>query len=79
MLLLAFYYAAPLSTLVHVLRSRCSASLHWPLCLANGVNGALWTAYGVVRAPLACTVWHRPEASLAAPGSCTARALSWMG
>jgi hypothetical protein len=46
--LLALYYTAPLSTIAHVLRTRCSATLHWPLCLMNGVNGALWTAYGVV-------------------------------
>ena len=47
-LLLAAYYAAPLSTLAEVVRWRCSASLHWPLVTMNAVNSALWTAYGVV-------------------------------
>ena len=52
--LLALYYTAPLSTIAQVLRSRCSASLYWPLCLMNGINGALWAAYGVVSSPGPC-------------------------
>lgn len=41
------YYSAPLSTVYHVLRTRNAASLYWPLCLMNLVNGSLWTAYGI--------------------------------
>ena len=37
-----------MSTLYQVVRTRSSSSLHWPLCLANLVNGALWAAYGLV-------------------------------
>ena len=42
------YYAAPLSTLLKVVRQRSSASLHFPLCLANAINVACWLSYGVV-------------------------------
>ena len=45
------YYAAPLSTLLKVVRQRSSASLHFPLCLANAINVACWLSYGVVRRP----------------------------
>ena len=40
------YYAAPLSTVVEVLRRRDARSLHWPSCTMNFVNGLCWTAYG---------------------------------
>jgi hypothetical protein len=61
--LLAAYYTAPLSTIAQVLRSRCSTSLLWPLCLMNGINGALWAAYGVVGSSCCCCCcccccWH---------------------
>lgn len=45
--ILITYYAAPLSTLVHVWRHKCSESLSLPLASANAVNGALWLAYGI--------------------------------
>lgn len=50
------YYAAPLSTLWTVLRSRSAASINPLLALANGLNGALWTAYGIAIADLFISV-----------------------
>lgn len=44
--MLVIYYAAPLSMALHVLRSRCSASLHPWLVALNCANGTLWTVYG---------------------------------
>jgi solute carrier family 50 protein (sugar transporter) len=44
---LGLYYSAPLATLAKVVRERSSASLHWPMCLMNTVNGTLWFAYGL--------------------------------
>lgn len=44
---LGLYYSAPLATLAKVIRERSSASLHWPLCLMNAINGSLWFAYGL--------------------------------
>jgi hypothetical protein len=49
--ILGLYYSAPMTTLYRVVKTRSSASLHWPLCLANLVNGALWAAYGLVSGP----------------------------
>ncbi|GFR43451.1 hypothetical protein Agub_g4534 [Astrephomene gubernaculifera] len=46
-LILLCYYAAPLSCLAEVLRSRSSASLLPPTCAMNTVNGLLWLAYGL--------------------------------
>lgn len=46
--ILFFYFAAPLSTMLHVLRSRDSASLVLPLCVMNTINGVLWLIYGMV-------------------------------
>lgn len=40
-------FAAPLSTLSEVVRTRSSASLYAPLTLAQVSNCALWTVYGV--------------------------------
>ena len=45
--ILLIYYAAPLSTILEVVRSKCSSTLHWPLALMNTINGALWLAYGL--------------------------------
>ena len=45
--ILLIYYAAPLSTILEVVRSKCSSTLHWPLVLMNTINGALWLAYGL--------------------------------
>ncbi|DBA83844.1 TPA: hypothetical protein ACH3X1_006359 [Trebouxia sp. C0004] len=43
---LLIYYSAPLTTVKEVLVSRSSASLYWPLCLMNVLNGLLWVGYG---------------------------------
>lgn len=48
--ILLCYYAAPLSTMAEVLRSRSSASLYAPTSAMNTLNGLLWVAYGTVRA-----------------------------
>ncbi|KAK9808574.1 hypothetical protein WJX73_010693 [Symbiochloris irregularis] len=45
-LILLIFYAAPLSTVAEVFRTRSSASLYWPLSLMNVINGALWVTYG---------------------------------
>mmetsp|Transcript_22388 Transcript_22388/g.56985 ORF Transcript_22388/g.56985 Transcript_22388/m.56985 type:complete len:240 (-) Transcript_22388:1105-1824(-) len=44
------YYAAPLSTMAEVIRTRNSASILLPLCIMNMLNAALWTTYGVAMA-----------------------------
>lgn len=44
--ILLCYYAAPLSTMAEVLRSRSSASLYAPTSAMNTLNGLLWVAYG---------------------------------
>lgn len=43
------YFCSPLSTLAHVLKARCSASVaaNWPLSVASLTNCALWTVYGL--------------------------------
>lgn len=46
-LVLQCFYSAPLSTVRTVIRTRCSATLHWPLLVMNCINGSLWTAYGI--------------------------------
>ena len=46
------YYAAPLSTLYQVIRTKNSASLSLRLVLANLVNGSLWLVYGTARKDL---------------------------
>ncbi|GFR43393.1 hypothetical protein Agub_g4470 [Astrephomene gubernaculifera] len=46
------YYAAPLTSMLEVIRSRNSASILVPLTMMNTLNAALWTTYGVaVRDP----------------------------
>lgn len=44
------YYAAPLSTMAEVIRTRNSASILMPLCIMNMLNAGLWTTYGFVSA-----------------------------
>ncbi|KAJ3093011.1 hypothetical protein HK102_013285 [Quaeritorhiza haematococci] len=44
---LIVFYSSPLGVLYEVVRTRNSASLLWPLALANVINGTLWTAYGL--------------------------------
>ncbi|GLC44748.1 hypothetical protein PLESTB_000969000 [Pleodorina starrii] len=41
------YYAAPLSTMWEVIRTRNSASILVPLTMMNTLNAALWTTYGI--------------------------------
>ncbi|KAJ3071003.1 hypothetical protein HK102_006530 [Quaeritorhiza haematococci] len=43
---LIIFYSSPLSVLYKVISTRNSASLLWPLAVANVINGVLWTAYG---------------------------------
>jgi solute carrier family 50 protein (sugar transporter) len=44
---LVFFYGAPLSTILTVLRTRNSESIHIMTMATNTVNGAFWTAYGL--------------------------------
>ena len=48
-LILIAFFSSPLSSLAHVLRSRCSATIfaNWPLSVVSTANSALWTAYGL--------------------------------
>lgn len=46
-LILVFYFMAPLSTLLHVLRQRDSSSLVLALGIMNTLNGLLWASYGI--------------------------------
>lgn len=44
---LFFFYGAPLSTILTVLKERDSSSIHKWTMITNTVNGAFWTAYGI--------------------------------
>jgi solute carrier family 50 protein (sugar transporter) len=44
---LVFFYGAPLSTILTVLRTRNSVSIHIMTMATNTANGAFWTAYGL--------------------------------
>jgi solute carrier family 50 protein (sugar transporter) len=44
---LLFFYGAPLSTIVTVLQTRSSRSIHVPTMITNTANGAFWCAYGI--------------------------------
>lgn len=44
---LVFFYGAPLSTILQILRERNTASLHIPTMITNTLNGSFWTAYGI--------------------------------
>ena len=46
-LILVFYFMAPLSTLLQVLRQRDSSSLVLALSVMNTLNGLLWASYGI--------------------------------
>eukprot|EP00887_Chlorella_sp_A99_P007766 scaffold20.g7766.t1 len=50
--ILLMYYAAPLSTILTVVRTRNSSSLFFPLAIMNSVNGTLWLIYGIARKDL---------------------------
>jgi solute carrier family 50 protein (sugar transporter) len=45
--ILLLYYAAPLSTILTVLRTRCSATLHPGLAVMQLINGGSWVGYGL--------------------------------
>jgi uncharacterized protein with PQ loop repeat len=47
-LILVFYFLAPLSTLWQVIRQRDSSSLVLPLSVMVIINGSLWSTYGIV-------------------------------
>lgn len=55
--ILLIYYAAPLSTIATVVRTRSSASLHLPLAVMNTINGALWLIYGLAISDLFVRFW----------------------
>jgi solute carrier family 50 protein (sugar transporter) len=42
-----FYYAAPLTTIAEVFRTRDSSSLYPPMLLANTCNSSMWFVYGL--------------------------------
>lgn len=44
---LLFFYGAPLSTILRVLKTRNSASIHIWTMVTNTLNGSFWTAYGL--------------------------------
>lgn len=46
-LILVFYFLAPLSTLLQVLRQRDSSSLVLAVSVMNTLNGLLWGTYGI--------------------------------
>jgi solute carrier family 50 protein (sugar transporter) len=43
---LVFFYGAPLSTVIQVIKEKDSSSIHIPTMMANTLNGAFWSAYG---------------------------------
>lgn len=45
--ILLIYYAAPLSTVVSVIRTRSAATLHLPLAVMQIINGCMWLGYGL--------------------------------
>lgn len=45
--ILVIFYSSPLSTVAMVIKTRNSNSIYAPLAIANGVNGILWTIYGL--------------------------------
>ena len=45
-IVLIIFYSSPLSGLYQVIKTRDASSISYPLALANGVNGPLWTGYG---------------------------------
>jgi solute carrier family 50 protein (sugar transporter) len=54
------FYAAPLSTLAEVVRTKNAASLSLPLCLASLANAALWSVYGAAMSDPAILVPNLP-------------------
>jgi len=48
-LVLLIYYAAPLSTMWQIVKTRDASSIYAPMAMANIANGFCWTVYGIVR------------------------------
>lgn len=44
---LVFFYGAPLSTILTVLRTKTSSSIHIPTMVTNTLNGTFWFIYGL--------------------------------
>ena len=44
---LLVFYTSPLSDLSNVIRTKDASSISLPLAIANGINGMLWSAYGL--------------------------------
>lgn len=44
---LVFFYGAPLSTILTVLRTQSSATIHVPTTITNTLNGTFWAAFGI--------------------------------
>jgi uncharacterized protein with PQ loop repeat len=44
---LVFFYGAPLSTILTVVRTKNSASIHLPTLITNTLNGSFWCAFGI--------------------------------
>lgn len=44
---LVFFYGAPLSTILQILKERHTASIHIATMITNTCNGSFWTAYGI--------------------------------
>lgn len=45
-IILVFFYGAPLSTIVRILKERNTASIHIPTMITNTANGSFWMVYG---------------------------------
>eukprot|EP00959_Pyramimonas_sp_CCMP1952_P011372 238695-Pyramimonas_sp.AAC.1 len=58
-LVLLVYYAAPLSTMWEIIKTRNASSIFWPMSMANCANGFCWTVYGIVRNDWV-RAWGRP-------------------
>jgi len=51
-----FFYAAPLSTMVTVLRTKSSISIHRRTMIMNTANGTFWSAYGLAVSDVFITI-----------------------
>ena len=43
---LIIFYTSPLSDMANVIKKKDASSISFPMAIANGINGLLWTAYG---------------------------------
>jgi solute carrier family 50 protein (sugar transporter) len=46
---LIFFYASPLKTIMQVVQTRCSDSIHVPTMVLNWTNTSFWLAYGAAQ------------------------------